>query len=290
MAKAKPKIAPTPLAIPDRLEHAQAKLERDGAIKLSAIGPTAMRPALLAELARRGFEVTKSGVRKPLKAQLASVLSDGAFISLKSVGAHVVGATAAEAKQAALALVADGTAKLVLRGSEEVVVPKATAVLSRDELTRFADVAKLVAKAAKAKNGASMLRSDMAEALARALPGGTSNEAARAVRKDLAPSASSRAEEQPRRAQLGRLLSAVDGARDANTGLSFVPTIIERLRSELNSEAARSLLVSAARDGLLELRPEGGINRLSNEELSLCPEGPQGTRLSWARRTESTEP
>jgi hypothetical protein len=44
--------------------------------------------------------------------------------------------------------------------------------------------------------------------------------------------------------------------------------------------------VAAAMDGLLELRPEGGIHRLSDEELAACPEGPHGTRLSWARRTE----
>ena len=290
MAKAKPKIAPAGPTISDRLEQAQAKLDRDGAVKLSDMGRTADRPALLAELVRRGFEVTKSGVRKPLKAQLASVLSDGAFIPLKSVAAHVAGSTAAEAKQAVLALVADGLAKLVLRGSEEVVVPKATAVLSRDELMRFGDVAKFVAKAAKTKNGASLLRSDLVDALTRALPGGAWNEGVRAPRTELARGTSARADEQARRAQLERLLAAIEVTRDVNSGLSFVPTIIAQLETELSSEAASSLLVAAARDGLLELRPEGGINRLSKEELSLCPEGPQGTRLSWARRTEHTAP
>ena len=45
-------------------------------------------------------------------------------------------------------------------------------------------------------------------------------------------------------------------------------------------------LLAAAMAGFLELRPEGGIKRLSEQELLVCPEGPHGTRLSWARRTE----
>jgi len=62
------------------------------------------------------------------------------------------------------------------------------------------------------------------------------------------------------------------------------------LRPSFTSDAAREALLTAAHSSLLELRPEGGINRLSPEELSLCPPGPQGTRLSWARRTESISP
>jgi hypothetical protein len=89
---------------------------------------------------------------------------------------------------------------------------------------------------------------------------------------------------------MNRLLSAVDATRDSRTGLSFVPEIVAKLRPKLSSQAAGAILVAAAGDGLLELRPEGGINRLSEEELSMCPPGPQGTRLSWARRTEVAKP
>jgi hypothetical protein len=200
-------------------------------------------------------------VRVPLAAQLAALLSHGAFIALKSVVTHVAGSTASEARQAVLLLVASGRTKLVLRGTEEVVVPSDAAVLSPDELARFADLAKIVAKAAKSKTGASMLRSDLAEALARLLPSAASSDAK-------SPERQKNGERHP---LVGRLLSAVDATRDSRTGLSFVPEIVSKLRPELSAQAAGAILVAAADDGLLELRPEGGINRLSEEELSMCP-------------------
>jgi hypothetical protein len=83
---------------------------------------------------------------------------------------------------------------------------------------------------------------------------------------------------------LGHVLAAVDAARDARTGLSFVPVIIRRLSQVMALPVAHDVLLSAARRELIELRPEGGLGRLSEEELSLCPPGPAGTRLSWARR------
>jgi hypothetical protein len=81
-----------------------------------------------------------------------------------------------------------------------------------------------------------------------------------------------------------RLLAAVDAAYDASVGLSFVPRVIQLLGADMDAEVAKSLLTDAANRGLLELRPEGGIGRLSTQELELCPPGPQGTWLSWARR------
>jgi hypothetical protein len=88
---------------------------------------------------------------------------------------------------------------------------------------------------------------------------------------------------------MNSLLSAVDATRDPRTGLSFVPAIVARLKAELDSARVTAALLEAARNGLLELRPEGGIQRLSREELLVCPPGPQGTRLSWARRPDRWE-
>lgn len=266
MGKAKQPAAQGGHDIAERVARARAQVEAEGAVKLTALGPASVRSLVAAELATLGFEVTKSAVRKPVIEQLQRAFGDGAFVSLKGVAARVAGATAAEAKKAALELLASGAAHLVLRGKEEVLVPASASVLSRKELAAFEAVAKLVAKAAKAKNGLSLLRADLAEALERALP----------------PSQS-----KPTDVILSNVLSAVDATRDAHTGLSFVPSIVERLRPSLTSDAARDALLRAANSGVLELRPEGGINRLSAEELTLCPPGPQGTRLSWARRTEN---
>jgi hypothetical protein len=264
------------------LDSARARLESDGAIRLSWLGTKSARATLVSRLSAQGFEVTGTTVRRPLNAQLTAALTHGAFIPLKSVASHVVGSTTAEAKRAVLSLVASGAAKLVLRGTEEVVVPADAPVLSRDELARFAEVAKVVAKAAKSKSGASLLRSDVAEALGRVL-----RDAPSAGKHTSNPNlTSARAKNGGRSTLVGRLLAAVDATRDPRTGLSFVPTIVARLRPVLDAQAAAAILVAVAREGLLELRPEGGINRLSEEELSMCPPGPQGTRLSWARRTE----
>src|SRR6478752_1578154 len=279
MGKAKEKGAEPPADMPARLARACAQLEGEGAIKLTALGPPVVRGLLAAELGKLGFELTKTAARKPIASQLKQSLADGAFIALKRVAAHVAGATPAEAKRVALALVADGAAHLVLRGKEEVLVPASVGVLSSKELAAFEALAKVVAKVARAKNGLSLLRSDLTEALAQALPASAA-----------APVSNTRAERMPGSAALSSVLSAVDATRDAQTGLSFVPSIVARLRPAFSSDAAREALLVAAHSGLLELRPEGGINRLSPEELSLCPPGPQGTRLSWARRTESISP
>jgi hypothetical protein len=281
MGKAKQKVVQPPLDVPTRVAQARAQLEAEGAIKLTTLGPPAVRGSVAAELGKLGFELTKTVARKPIAEQLRQALADGAFIAVKRASAHVVGATLAEAKSVALALVAKGAAHLVLRGQEEVLVPASAAVLSPKELAAFEALAKVVTKVASAKNGLSLLRSDLNEALAQAIP-----KSAPAA----TPVPNTRAEKMPEDATLSSLMSAVDATRDAQTGLSFVPSIVLRLRPSFSSDAAREALLKAAHSGLLELRPEGGINRLSPEELSLCPPGPQGTRLSWARRTESVAP
>jgi hypothetical protein len=83
---------------------------------------------------------------------------------------------------------------------------------------------------------------------------------------------------------LAELLLALDAVRDARSGMSFVPAIVRRLSGAMPLPRALELLMQAARRELIELRPEGGLGRLSDEELALCPPGPAGTRLSWARR------
>ena len=273
MGKAKQRAAQQEPDVAQRVAQALAQVEAEGSMKLAALGPAAVRGLVAAELGKLGLEVTKSAVRKPLAEQLKQAFADGAFIPLKRVGAHVAGGSLPEAKQAALGLVASGVAHLVLRGQEEVLVPASAGVLSRKELLELDAFAKSIAKVARAKNGATLLRADIAEVVARALPP--------------TGSVSERAERKPVDTVISSVLSAVEATRDAQTGLSFVPSIVARLRPGLTSDAARDALLKAASGGFLELRPEGGINRLSAEELTLCPPGPQGTRLSWARRTEN---
>lgn len=66
------------------------------------------------------------------------------------------------------------------------------------------------------------------------------------------------------------------------TSLAFVPDIIRHF-SPQNQRAARDSLLVAHGIGNLELRPEGGLNRVSAADLALCPKGALGVPLTWAR-------
>jgi hypothetical protein len=290
--KAPPKPKPTPAEL---LAAAHAALEQEGVVKQSALGPAASRAELITQLVRAGYEATKNAIRKPIGAQLGAALASGRFISLKSVGAHVVGASAKEVKAVAAELVKSGSARLVQRGTAQVLVPPSTPVIERAALVQFGKFAKEVAKVASSKSNVALLQADFLEEVERVVASVRSATPGRAPRqreprqeepepKLAAPSAAR--EGASRQAHLAQLLAAVEERRDPTTGLSFVPDIVATLRGRLTPESTREALVAAARDGVLELRPEGGIGRLSEEQLALCPPGPQGTRLSWARRTE----
>jgi hypothetical protein len=265
------------------LSRARLALEDQGVVKLAALGSPAVRATLVARLVQEGYEATKSAVRRPLEQQLSRSLADGAFISLKSAASHVAGAPSTEAKAVALRLVAEGKAKLVLRGTAEVIVPVNTPTLSRQELASLGALFKQVAKALSSKTGAALLKADLVEGLGPLLDASARAEGTQAPARDAMAEGTQKPE---LGAPFSTLLSAVDATRDPGTGLSFVPAIIEKLNSHLDAERAKAALLEAARSGLLELRPEGGIGRLSPEELLVCPSGPQGTRLSWARRPE----
>jgi hypothetical protein len=102
--------------------------------------------------------------------------------------------------------------------------------------------------------------------------------------KAILPPCRSPRKETDESSDVGRVLRAIEATRDSRVGLSFVPTVIDRVASDLDRAAAQRVLLEAASRGLVELRPEGGLNRLSDAELLACPEGPQGSRLSWVRR------
>jgi hypothetical protein len=59
------------------------------------------------------------------------------------------------------------------------------------------------------------------------------------------------------------------------TGLAFVPEVIALV--------GKDALLQAAKAELVELRPEGGLGRLSVAERDACPAMRDGTPLSWCR-------
>ena len=259
-------------------------LERESAVKLNRIKPIPARAAIVKKLVQEGFEVTKAAIRRPLRVQLREALKHGALVPVGSLGSHVRGATAGELKREMEIAVREGAARVVLRDTAEVLAGPEVRVLSGTEVEslrmRVAGLAKALEKVTK-KRGLNLLAADAHAALSEALAvTGTPAQAKQGARAP-SPRPESNA---PHDHAMQALLDAVDSARDVRTGLSFVPAVVGRLAPALSTSAAVKLLLAAAERELLELRPEGGIGRLSQAELSVCPPGPHDTRLSWARR------
>jgi uncharacterized protein YfaS (alpha-2-macroglobulin family) len=260
----------------------------EGGVKRSALKPKALAERLVPALVAEGFEANTTWLRRPLQAQLEQALAHGAAVARKSLGAQLRGASPAELQRALGDAERAGKLKRVLRGKAEVLVGGAAAVLSTAELPQLratvSALDKLLAQALR-KKGLTLLASDVQQALEQALQllprakQPNQQEGARATgpaaQAESAPPSSERA--------LQSVVAAVGATRDGNTGLSFVPDVVRRLLPAMPAAVARSMLLLAANRELVELRPEGGLGRLTAEDLELCPPGPAQTRLSWAR-------
>lgn len=66
----------------------------------------------------------------------------------------------------------------------------------------------------------------------------------------------------------------------SSIGLAFVPDIVIKAA---NPEQAKRALLRACELGVIELRPDGGLSRFKQWELDAAPDGPQGSKLLWAR-------
>ncbi len=244
----------------------RAALEREKALNAPALTkagvPRAQHAAALSRLEADGFERTPKAVRVPLRKQLIKNLEERKQIAPSQLVKAVRGATVKEVKAVAAALVSEGRAKTVLRGKVEILAHVSAATLSREQLVALARASKLLATlAAKAlRRDATVLQDDVREQLLEFV------QSRKAV--SLLDTAV---------AELGRHVRV-------SVGLSFVPDTVRALSAHRPSEVHAAIL-EAARGGRIELQPDSGLDRLSPEELDLCPPGPRGTRLSWARLT-----
>lgn len=75
-------------------------------------------------------------------------------------------------------------------------------------------------------------------------------------------------------------LRAIRAVHDCagRSDLAWVPDVARRLGA-----SSSRLLLEADRAGVLELRPESGLGRLSAEDAKRCPRMADGTPLSWVR-------
>lgn len=298
MAEPRRKRAPLAIGadgIEQELDRWRARLRSEGAVKLSTLKPPALRDAVVHRLVCEGFEIAGALLRRPLAGQLRDALAGEPAIAVSALRQRVRGASRGELERELAAAAARGELQRVSRGSLEFVVGPSQAVIGGERLSTLYGALSMLTKmlaAAGKKRNAGVLASDVEPMLSAAThvldthristpPQPTASKRATDVGLD---AASVRVPSRAPVDTLAQLLAALDAARDERTGLSFVPAIVQRLAAAMAVSAAHDALLSAARRELIELRPEGGLARLSSEELALCPPGPAGTRLSWARR------
>jgi hypothetical protein len=254
------------------------RLRSEGAVKISSILPKGARVELSARLTGEGYELAGTWLRRPVREQIRDALGHGATLTKKALASVVRGASGPELTRVASELEKAGELHRVLRGKSETFTGSGAAVLSMPSLAALkpaiAQLSRALAAVSK-KKGMTLLASDVDDWLAEARGVLDRNAAGRRA----APPADSSAA-----GGSGSLLDALDATRDERTGLSFVPRVVERLMPSVSLAVAHQMLLQAARDERIELRPEGGLARLTSAELGLCPAGPGGMRLSWARR------
>ena len=257
--------------LPDGLvEEVEAEVRRSGAIPLRALARVALSrraAGLLHEgLARRGLERTGKVVRVPLREQVLAAAAHGP-IATSALRTEVRGlASAGELALALADLVRSGRAALVVRDGIEHVVAPSPDVLDAGEVAALRDLSRALARAAgslRVRQGRpprSLWRADLLALLDRA-------------REALAGG--------PAADPVALVVDAVRRHASPTTGLAPVPAVARALRQRLPD--VRQALLAAAAAGLVELRPESGVDLLAPADAELCPRGPDGWPLSWAR-------
>lgn len=265
--------AAKPADVDGELAKARASLSQEGAVKASSIKAGSVREAVVTALSAEGYELSKSWLRVPLRKQLAGALAHGAVLPEKSLKQHVAGASRVELEAALDDALERGQVRRIVRGratalvgAEAAVVDVAAAVEIHQEL---AALATWLRTATRKKAG--VLRSDVDEALANVRARVDSCEQPRLKSKDKLTDT-----------LVAAVLESIEATKE-RSGLSFVPKVVARLAPPLTTDAARTAILAAARQDLLELRPEGGLGRLTRAELEQCLPGPEGTYLSWVR-------
>jgi hypothetical protein len=270
------------------------------ALRVLGVPPAQQAEALRLLVTEGGLEAVKGGVRVPLLEQLRAQLAARQMITAEPapLARLLVGATGAEARAVADQLVKAGEARRIVRGPRKVVLalPRFE-VLTKEQVGALGQAAEELAALCKgALRGPAPATlfwhdaSQLLEGLRHTIPTPKAAEPvlvakdpAPVVAKAIAPQAA--AADQPAGSLEDRVvLAAARATLDRSVGLSFVPAAVQRLEEAgYGRGVVHEALLRLARQGGIELRPEAGVGRFSQEELDRCPPGPRGTRLVWAR-------
>lgn len=264
---------------------ARATLEAKGLVTGSKLGPIALRPQVMQRLCSEGYEPTAAGLRVPLATQGRKLMALGDPVALTDLRKRLAGANSAEANALAEQLCGEGKAHFVLRGKKAYLSPPGEGVLDRGALKVLAQKLKATAawveKASKNKVSMSVLMADLTTEL------GALTELVRASTARVQPEAPNRKPNGAARMPLNvALRGAILALRDEDSRLASVPQVSRRLRERATANEVIDVLLSEFGEGRIELRPEGGIGRLSVEDKALCPKGANELALSWVRLLE----
>ena len=243
--------------------------------------PAPFLEPVLARLVQEGFEPIVGGVRVPLSSQLEALLASRTVIS-GPLGKLLKGGSPKEYKELVLAQARAGGLRLLVRGKAEAIAGRQAKVLAPEAMRALGAFALSVQKALRSKPlPRALLQEDVQELLLDLVQSGP-------ARPESAPGAEPVAQSgQPEREELVELLVAQAGRLlQPELQLCFVPDLVLALLPDHGLARVHEALAQAVRRGRLELRPESGMNRLSQVELALCPPGLQGSRLSWVRPLE----
>lgn len=269
MPRARKEVDEVPDGLADQVER---DVRAAGAVPLRTIKSTEgklsrrAQSALFEQLGRRGLERTASALRVPLREQLARLLDRGEPVASASLRKQLRGASAAELKLVTRDLVKAGRAALVTRSGKEHVAARSPALLAPAELAALTDAIRALSRltaSTRTRAGQlprTLLREDAAAAIEQA-------------RRALGDSGDT----------LTLVLAAARAQTSQKTGLAYIPELARSLDGRLATDTFRAVLLRAAGDGLIELRPESGIDLLSAADAEACPRGPDGSPLSWVR-------
>jgi len=230
------------------------------------LAPKARR-LLVDALVARGFELAGTKVRVSLASQVDAVVGDQP-VALDSLPKQVTGGTAAEVRRVVHESARTGHVRIVLRGGTRCIAKESPALLAPSDLDALEAVTlalgRLV-KSIRSKKGqprTTLLRSEL-DALLTPL--------GRCAR---VPQTTSVSEE---------VLRHLRSTADVTTRMVSVPAALRSLPATISLDVAREALETLAREQRIELRPESGVELLSPEAKALCPVGPRGSVLSYAR-------
>jgi hypothetical protein len=103
---------------------------------------------------------------------------------------------------------------------------------------------------------------------------------------DSSPSRDESSQATPPKSIMRELLAELHRHKDPHLGLIRVADVVRALLPLASLDAVHDALLTLARHGSIELRPDGGTEFLKADDAAVCPRGPRDTVFAYARLIE----